>query len=42
MQLVSYQRDLDIWMFAGVRRVRFFLAIALKLHAVFGPLFFFF
>ena len=40
--LVTYQRDLGVWMFPGVRRVRFLLAIALKLHAVFVPFFFFF
>ena len=35
MQLVSYQRDLGVWVFPGVKRVRFLLAIALKLYAVF-------
>jgi len=40
--LVSYQRDLGVWMFPGVRRTRYFLAIALKLNAVFVPFFFFF
>jgi len=37
---VSYQRDLQVWMFPGVRRVLFLLAIALKLNAVFVPFFF--
>jgi len=40
--LVSYQRDLGVWMFPGVRRTRFLLAIALKLNAVFVPFFSFF
>jgi len=38
--LVSHKRDLGVWMFRGVRRIRFLLAIALKLKAVFVPLFF--
>ena len=42
MGLVSYKRELEVWMFPGVRRVRFLLAIALKLNAVFVPSFFFF
>jgi len=42
VQLVSYQRDLGVWMFPGVRRIGFLLAIALKLNAVFVPFFFFF
>jgi len=42
VRLVSYQRDLGVWMFPGVRRIRFLLAIALKLNAVFVTLFFFF
>ena len=42
MPLVSYQRDLGVWICPGVRRVRFLLAIALKLNAVFEPFFFFF
>jgi len=42
VRLVSYNRDLGVWMFPGVRRVRFLLAIALKLNAVFVPFFFFF
>jgi len=42
VRLVSYQRDLGVWMFPGVRRVRFLLAIALKLNALFVPFFFFF
>jgi len=37
VRLVSYLRDLGFWMFPGVRRVWFLLAIALKLHAVFVP-----
>jgi len=42
VRLVSYQRDLGVWMFPGVRRVRFLLAIALKLNAVLVPFFVFF
>jgi len=42
VRLVSYQRDLGVWMFPGVRRIWFLLAIALKLNAVFVPFFFFF
>jgi len=42
VRLVSHQRDLGVWMFPGVRRVWFLLAIALKLNAVFVPFFFFF
>jgi len=42
VQLVSYQRDLGVWIFPGVRREWFLLAIALKLNAVFLPFFFFF
>ena len=41
VRLVSYQRDLGVWMFPGVRRIGFLLAIALKLNAVFVPFFFF-
>ena len=41
VQLISYQRDLGVWMFPGVWRIRFLLAIALKLNAVFVPFFFF-
>jgi len=41
VRLVSYQRDLGVWMFPGVRRVRFLLAIALKLNAVFVHFFLF-
>jgi len=37
VRLVSYQRDLGVWMFPGVRRIRFLLAISLKLNAVFVP-----
>jgi len=42
VRLVSYQRDLGVWMFPGVRRIGFLLAIALKLNALFVPFFFFF
>ena len=35
VQLVSYQRDLGVFMFPWVRRTWFLLAIALKLNAVF-------
>jgi len=42
VRLVSYQRDLGVWMFPGVRRRGFLLAIALKLNAVFVPFFFLF
>jgi len=42
VRLVSYQRDLGVWMFPGVRRIRFLLAIALKLNAVIVPFFSFF
>jgi len=41
VRLVSYQRDLGVWMFPGMRRVWFLLAIALKLNAVFVPLYLF-
>jgi len=41
VRLVSYQRDLGVWMFPGVRRVQFLLAIALKPTAVFVPILFF-
>jgi len=37
VRLVSYQRDLGVWMFPGVRRIGFLLAIVLKLNAVFVP-----
>jgi len=37
VQLVSYQRDLGVWMFLGVRRAGFLSAISLKMHAVFVP-----
>jgi len=40
VRLVSYQRDLGVWMFPGVRRVGVLLAIALKLNAGFVPFFF--
>jgi len=39
VRLVSYQRDLGVWMFPRVRRVRFLLAIALKLNDGFVPFF---
>jgi len=42
VRLVSNQRDLWVWMFPGVSRVQFLLAIALKLNAVFVPFFSFF
>ena len=42
VRLVSYQRDFGVWMFPGVRRIGFLLAIALKLNAVCVPFFFFF
>jgi len=42
VRLVSYQRDLGVWMFPGVRRTWFLLAIALKLNAGFVTFFFFF
>jgi len=42
VRVVSSQRDLGVWMFPGVRRTQFLLAIALKLNAVFVPFFFFF
>jgi len=32
--LVSYQRDLGVWMFLGVRRAGFLSAISLKMPAV--------
>ena len=34
VRLVSYQRDLGVWMFPGVRRVGFLSAILLNMHAV--------
>jgi len=42
VRLVSYQRDLGVWMCPGVRRIGFLLAIAVKLNAVLVPFFFFF
>jgi len=42
VRLVSYQRDLGVWMFHGVRRVWFLLPIVLKFHAIFVPFLFFF
>jgi len=42
VRLVLYQRDLGVWIFPGVRRAQFLLAIALKLNAVFVPFSFFF
>jgi len=41
VRLVSYQRDLGVWMFPGVRRVWFLLAKALKQNTVFVHFFFF-
>jgi len=37
VRLVSFQRDLGVWMFLEVRRVGFLSAILLKIHAVFVP-----
>ena len=37
VRLVSYQRDLGVWMFLGVRRTGFLSTISLKIHAVFVP-----
>jgi len=37
VRLVSYQRDLGVWMFLGVRRAGFLSAISLKMHAVSVP-----
>jgi len=37
VRLVSYQRDLGVWMILGVRRAGFLSAISLKMHAVFLP-----
>jgi len=34
VRLVSYQRDLGVWIFPGVRRVGFVLAISLKMHVI--------
>ena len=42
MRLVSYKRDLGVWMFPGVKRLPFLLAIVLELNAVLVPFFFFF
>jgi len=42
LRFVSEQRDLGVWIFPGVRRTRFLLAIVLKLNAVFVPFFLFF
>jgi len=42
VRLLSYQRDFGVWMFPGVRTVRFLLAIPLKLNPVFVHFFFFF
>ena len=42
VRLVLYQRDLGVWIFPGVRRIRFLLAIALNLNAVFVTFFYFF
>jgi len=35
VRFVSYQRDLGVWMFLGVKRAGFLSAIWLKMHAVF-------
>jgi len=35
VRLVSYQRDLGVWMFPGVRRNRVFVGHSDKLHAFF-------
>jgi len=37
VRLVSYERDLGVGMFLGVRRAGFLSAISLKMHAVFVP-----
>jgi len=37
VQLVSYLRDLGVWMFHGVRRNRVFVGHSDKLHAFFVP-----
>jgi len=42
VRLVSSQRELGAWMFPGVRRIGFLLAIVLKLDAVFVAFFLFF
>ena len=42
VRLVSNQRHYGVWMFPGVRRIKFLFAIALKLNAVFVPFCFFF
>ena len=42
MQLVSYPRDLGVWMFPRGRMTRFLLAIVLKLKAGWVPFSFFF
>jgi len=42
VRLVSYPRDLVVWMIPRVRRVRFLLAIVLKVNAVFVPFLSFF
>jgi len=34
VRLVSYERDLGVWMFPGVRSVGFVLAISLKMHVI--------
>jgi len=35
VRLVSYQRDLGVWMFPGVRRVGFLSAISLKMLSLY-------
>jgi len=42
VRLVSQQREVGVWMFPGMRSIRFLLAIVLRLNAVFVPLIFFF
>jgi len=42
VRLVSYQRDLGVWIFPLLRRIQLLLAIAIKLNAVFVQLFSFF
>ena len=42
MRLVSYQRDLGVWIFPGMRRFWFFVAISLRCMLLFVPRFFFF
>jgi len=37
VRLISYQRDLGVWMFPGVRSNGVFVGHSVKLHAVFVP-----